>query len=113
MASPAAALLEKTTDANILREVIGVAAQRQMKLGIESRTGAATGERSYGRLAQRNGYCDRDWERAGTADSQTSHGQLLPRLCRTVPRHEDVYTCRCIVIKLYMYHFNFLNIRSL
>jgi transposase-like protein len=63
------ALLEKEPDADFLREMIGFAAQRLMDLEIAAKTGAEYGERSPERLAQRNGYRDRDWEtRAGTVE---------------------------------------------
>jgi transposase-like protein len=63
------ALLEKSSDTDLLREMIGFAAQRLMDLEIEGRTGAGRGERSADRLNHRNGYRDRDWEtRAGTVE---------------------------------------------
>jgi putative transposase len=62
-------LLEKSSDADLLREMVGFAAQRLMELEMESLTGAAPGERSPDRINHRNGYRDRDWEtRAGTVE---------------------------------------------
>ena len=62
-------LLEKTSDADLVREMLGFAAERLMELDVGSKTGAAWGEKSSDRLAQRNGYRDRVWEtRAGTIE---------------------------------------------
>jgi transposase-like protein len=62
-------LLEKTSDADVVRELIGYAAQRLMELDVENLTGAAHGARDPDRLTYRNGYRDRMWEtRAGTVD---------------------------------------------
>ena len=63
------ALLEKGSDATFLRDTISFAAQRLMELETEGLCGAGHGERSDGRINQRNGYRDRDWQtRAGTVD---------------------------------------------
>lgn len=63
------ALLEKTSDADLLREMIGFAAQRLMELEVGGLTGAGYGERSNDRINHRNGYPERDWEtRAGAVE---------------------------------------------
>ena len=63
------ALLEKTSDADLLREMIGFAAERLMALEVGALTGAGYGEKTTERLAQRNGYRERDWHtRAGTVE---------------------------------------------
>jgi len=62
-------LMEKSADADLLREMIGFAGHRLMELEVGDLTGARFGEKSADRLAQRNGYRDRDWEtRAGTVE---------------------------------------------
>src|SRR5271168_595506 len=71
-------LVEKTPDADLLREMIGFAARRLMELEVEGQTGAAYGEKNPKRLAQRNGYRDRIWEtRAGTVELR------IPKLRRS------------------------------
>jgi hypothetical protein len=46
-------LLEKSADADLLREMIGFAAERLMALEVRGRTGAGYGERAPNRLTQR------------------------------------------------------------
>ncbi len=74
------ALVEKSGDADLLREMVApcgrrFAAERLMELEVSAKTGADYGEKSSERLAQRNGYRDRDWQtRAGSVELR------IPRL---------------------------------
>jgi putative transposase len=62
-----AELLEKGSDADLLREMIGYVARRLMEFDVENLVGAAPRERSEERENWRNGYRDRDWHtRSGT-----------------------------------------------
>ena len=75
-------LLEKCSDAELLREMVGFAAQRLMELEVEGLTGAAHGARSESRINHRNGYRDRAWEtRAGLATSSATCSRT-PQLLR-------------------------------
>ena len=57
------ALLTNGTDASVLRDIISFATGRLMELEVGHLTGAAHGERSPDRQAQRNGDRDRDRDR--------------------------------------------------
>jgi putative transposase len=56
------------SNTELLREMIGFAAERLMALEVAGLIGAAPGERSESRIDQRNGYRERDWQtQAATA----------------------------------------------
>ena len=63
------ALVEKTSDADILNEMIGFAANRLMAIEADTLCKAGRHERTADRINYRNGYRDRTWEtRAGTVE---------------------------------------------
>ena len=62
-----AELLEKGSDRDLLREMIGFVAQRLMDMDVEGLVGAGHGERAESRENWRNGFRDREWHtRSGT-----------------------------------------------
>jgi putative transposase len=64
-----AELVEKGSDGDILRDMVGHVVQRLMEYDVENLCEAPYGVRSEERVNSRNGYRDRAWEtRAGTID---------------------------------------------
>ena len=78
------ALLEKSSDADLLREMIGFTAERLMALEVEGLTGAGHGERSADRITHRNGYrrpvLGDAGQHGGAEDPEAEEGELLPGL---------------------------------
>src|SRR5690348_3908103 len=74
------ARIEKGSDAHLLREVIGLATRRLVKLVVGELNGALFGAKSTGQQVQRNGSRDRLWNtRVGTME-------LVDSLCGPSPR---------------------------
>src|SRR5215213_1726154 len=70
-------LIEKSADADLVREMPGFAAEQLMEAEVQARTGAAHGARDPARQVQRNGHPGRAWEtRAGRIELE------IPRLRR-------------------------------
>ena len=87
-------MLEKGTDADVLREMIGFAAQRLMEMEVQAVTGAGHGERCPERQVQRNGYRGKRLAKAGQKLGITAKpvargrdGKFLPTgICWAVER---------------------------
>src|SRR3954468_22135758 len=76
------ALIEKSADADLVREMLAFAAERLMELEVEAKTGVPAGARSPERINQRNGYRERPWDtRAGRIElkiPKLRKGSYLP-----------------------------------
>ena len=98
-------LLEKGSDATLLREMIGFAAQRLMELETDTLCGAGHGERSESRTNQRNGYRDRDWQtRAGAVElriPKLRHGSYFPGLLE--PRRMGEKALTAVIQEAYVH----------
>ena len=99
------ALLEKSSDADFLRDMIGFAAGRIMELEVGALAGAGHGERSPDRRVQRNGYRDRDWEtRAGTVElriPKLRKGSYFP--CFLEPRRMAEKALAAVIQEAYVH----------
>jgi putative transposase len=77
-------LVEKSADADLVREMLAFAAERIMDAEVEAMTGAAKGARRVLRESHRNGYRDRDWTRGPGGSSwripKLAEGELLSQL---------------------------------
>jgi transposase-like protein len=98
-------LLEKSADTDLLREMIGFAAERLMELEVATLTGAGHGERNpEQRLVHRNGYRERDWEtRAGTVELRIPRlrkGSYLP--CFLEPRRMAEKALTAVIQEAYI-----------
>ena len=75
-------LVEKSADADLLREMIGFAAEKLMALEVGTKTGAGYGEKNSLRLAQRNGYREVLGMEIGTSEAEAIWTEFLRKLTR-------------------------------
>ena len=91
-------------DLDFLREAMGVLVQAIMEAEVAVRSGAEHGERSPGRLTQRNGYRPRPWDtRVGTLELQippVREGSYFPTLLE--PRRRSERALLAVVQQAYV-----------
>src|SRR5919202_1290284 len=71
--------IEKSADADLVRELLAYAADRQMALDVEGLTGAPLGARNADRVNHRNGYRER-----GPATARPSPRSSVSPGCRSL-----------------------------
>jgi transposase-like protein len=99
-----AELLEKGSDSDLLREMIGYVAQRLMQMDVEGLVGVAHGGRGEGRENWRNGYRERDRHtRSGTIALRTPklrRGSYFPAFLE--PRRSSEKALAAVVQEAYV-----------
>ncbi len=93
--------MKKISDADLLREMIGFAAERLRALEVECLTGAAHGERPPDRITHRNGYHERSWHtRADTVALKILKESYFPGLLE--PRRTAEKSLTAVIQKAYI-----------
>ena len=108
-------LLEKSSDASLLREMIGFAAQRLMALETDALCGAGHGVRAPERINHRNGFRERDWEtRAGTVElriPKLRKGSYFPGFLE--PRRMAEKALTAVIQEAYVHGISTRNVDNL
>ena len=100
-----AELIEKGSDTDLVRAMLGHAAERVMDLEVEALCGAGHGERDPQRLNHRNGYRERAWDtRTGRIDLQIPKlrkGSYFP--CFLEPRRTAEKAMAAVIQEAYVH----------
>jgi transposase-like protein len=98
-------LIEKGTDADLMRELLAFASERLMAAEVDQLTGAAAGVRSPDRINHRNGYRARGWEtrvgRIELAIPKLRRGSYFPAFLE--PRCTAEKALRAVIQEAYVH----------